>query len=49
VQRCYSMEGRNPTELATQVHRAKARMRKEAQRRKRLGLSPQPRHWFLPI
>jgi hypothetical protein len=38
VQRCYRMEARNPTELATLVHRAKARMRRDAEDRKRLGL-----------
>jgi hypothetical protein len=46
VQRRYRMEGRNPTETATQVHRANARMRKEAERRKRAGLSPRARHGF---
>jgi hypothetical protein len=46
VQRRYRMEGRHPTELATQVHRNNARMRRDAERRKRLGLPPRSRHWF---
>lgn len=37
MQRCYRMEGKNPTELATWVHRAKARMRRDAEDRKRLA------------
>lgn len=49
VQRRYRMEGRRPTEVATQAHRANARMRQDAERRRRLGLPPRVRHWFLPI
>lgn len=48
AQRRYRMEGRNPAEVATWVHRAKARMRKEAEERKRLGLPPRSRHSFTP-
>ena len=48
VQRRYRMEGRHPTETATQAHRANARIRREAKRRERLGLPPKVRHWFLP-
>jgi len=46
VQRRYRMEGRHPTDIATQVHRANARMRREAAERKRLGLPPRSRHGF---
>ena len=38
VQWKYRHEGSQPTEIATQVHRANARTRKEAAERKRLGL-----------
>jgi hypothetical protein len=46
VQWKYRHEGRIPTVVATQVHRAKARMRREDEDRKRLGLPPRPRHGF---
>ena len=46
VQRRYRMEGRDPTELATLVHRNNARMRRDAQERQRKGLPPRSRHWF---
>jgi len=46
VQRMYRHEGRNPTETATQVHQANARMRQDAERRKRMGLPPLSRHGF---
>jgi hypothetical protein len=46
VQRKYQEEGRRPTEIASQVHCANARMRKEAARRKREGLPPPSRHGF---
>ncbi|HXY53025.1 MAG TPA: hypothetical protein VEI01_26505 [Terriglobales bacterium] len=47
VQRRYLMEGRDhPTEKATQVHRANARMRRDAKERERLGLPPRARHGF---
>ena len=46
VQRQYRHEGRHPTETATQVHRVKARMRQDAERRKRAGLPPRARHGF---
>jgi len=42
VQRRYRMEGRHPTEVATLVHRANARMRQDAEERKRLGLLHEP-------
>jgi hypothetical protein len=46
VQRQYRHEGRHPTEIATQVHRANARMLKDSAQRERLGLPPRPRHGF---
>lgn len=46
VQRMYRREGRNPTELATQVHRNNARMRQDADGRIRAGLPPRARHGF---
>lgn len=46
VQRRYRMEGRHPTQAATQVHRANARIRKDVEERKRLGLPPRSRHGF---
>ena len=46
VQRRYRLEGRRPTEIATQVHRANARARKDAKDRERRGLPPRSRHGF---
>ncbi len=46
AQRMYRHEGRNPTELATQVHRNNARMRQDAEQRKLTGLAPRSRHGF---
>jgi hypothetical protein len=46
VQRRYRHEGRHPTETATQVHGANARMRQDAERRKHAGLPPRSRHGF---
>ena len=46
VQRRYRLEGRRPTEIATQVHRANARTRRDAKERERLGLPPRSRHGF---
>ena len=46
VQWRYRHEGRHPTEIATQVHRAKARLRREDADRERLGLPRRPRHGF---
>jgi len=46
VQHLYRMEGRHPTENATHVGLADLKVRKEAERRKRLGLPPASRHGF---
>jgi len=46
VQRKYRHEGRRPTEIATQVRRADARMRKDSEERKRQGLPPRSSHGF---
>lgn len=46
VQWRYRHEGRHPTEIATQVHRANARTRRDAKERERLGLPPRARHGF---
>ena len=46
VQRKYRAEGRHPTEIATQVHRTKTRMRREDKQRKQLDLPPRARHGF---
>ena len=48
VQRSYRMQGRNSTELATWVHRGKARMLRDVKERQRLGLPPRSRHSFTP-
>jgi hypothetical protein len=45
VQMMYRHEGRNPTEVATKEHQAKA----EARRRRKLGLPEPTRHRFLPL
>jgi len=44
VQRKYRAEGRHPTEKATHARLADLKVRKEAERRKRLGLPPPARH-----
>lgn len=49
VQLSYRHEGRHPTEIATAVHKANARIRKDAAERKRLGLLPKPRVSHLPL
>ena len=46
VQWRYRHENRNPTGVASQVHRAKVRMRRDDEERKRLGLPPRARHGF---
>jgi hypothetical protein len=46
VQRRYRMEDRHPTEIATQAHRANARLRGDAERRRCAGLPPRARHGF---
>lgn len=46
VQRRYRVEGRHPTAKATQVRLAYCRAKKEAERRKALGLPPVSRHAF---
>jgi hypothetical protein len=46
VQRMYRREGRNPTEAATYERLFKAKLRREAERRKALGLPPTSRHGF---
>jgi hypothetical protein len=46
VQRRYRAEGRHPTEKATQARLADLKVRKEAERRKRLGLPPPARYGF---
>jgi len=46
AQRRYRQEVRHPTEIATLVHRANARMRRDARERERLGLPPRPRGGF---
>ena len=46
VQRLYRGEGRNPTEKATYTRLAELRIRREAERRKRLGQPPPSRHGF---
>jgi hypothetical protein len=44
VQRKYLLEGRHPTEKATQARLAALKARKEAAERQRLGLPPPSRH-----
>jgi hypothetical protein len=47
VQRSYRAEGRHPTEKATHARLADLKIRKEAERRKRMGLPDQrSRHGF---
>ncbi len=46
VQRKYRAEGTHPTEKATQSRLADLKVRKEAERRKRLGLPPPARYGF---
>lgn len=46
VQQRYRLEGRHPTQAATDARLAALRARKEAERRKRLGLPDSPRRWF---
>ena len=46
VQRRYRAEGRHPTEKATHARLSALKIRKQAARRKRLGLLPQARHGF---
>jgi hypothetical protein len=46
VQRKYRAEGRHPTEKATYARLAALNVRREAERRKRLGLPPASRHGF---
>lgn len=46
VQWKYRHEGRHPTETASLVHRANARLRRDAEQRRRAGLPPRARHGF---
>ena len=49
VQRKYRAEDRHPTQKATQVRLAKQKQKREAERRRQLGLPPPTRHRFLPL
>src|SRR5262249_47008734 len=46
VQRMYRQEGLRPTAIATLIHRNNARMRRDAEQRKRAGLPPRARRGF---
>jgi hypothetical protein len=47
VQRKYQHEGRHPTEKATRARVTGLKLKREAEKRRKLGLPPASQHWFL--